>query len=146
MPQPPDGFLFYLTDTLPGQTEFFADFLQCHFLGIDSEKQLNDIPLSLRKGRQSTFHFRGKGFIDQGTVGNGRIVIHQDIVFARISYRLSRLYCCLLLPQTERPQKYGVPTPSAYRPPFPPVNPAYPPTLRGKDDVRSPARNGKRPC
>ena len=79
MPQPPDGFLFYLTDTLPGQTEFFADFLQCHFLGIDSEKQLNDIPLSLRKGRQSTFHFRGKGFIDQGTVGNGRIVIHQDI-------------------------------------------------------------------
>ena len=136
MPQPPDGFLFYLTDTLPGQTEFFADFLQCHFLGIDSEKQLNDIPLSLRKGRQSTFHFRGKGFIDQGTVGNGRIVIHQDIEQTVVfSFHKRSVH-----------RKYGVPTPSAYRPPFPPVNPAYPPTLRGKDDVRSPARNGKRPC
>ena len=60
MAQSTDCFFFDLAYTFPCQTEFFADFFQCHFLSVDPEKQFNNIALPLGQCRQCPFHFSGQ--------------------------------------------------------------------------------------
>ncbi len=57
MPQPSDSFLLDLPYPFTGQTEFFSDLLQSHFLHTYSEEQLDNVSLALGKRGQRPFYF-----------------------------------------------------------------------------------------
>ena len=79
MPQPSDCFFLDLSYPFTGQTEFFSDLFQGHFLHPYSEEQLDNIPFAFGKRGQRPFYFACQRFVEQFFVGIGRIGVGQNI-------------------------------------------------------------------
>lgn len=92
--QAANGFFLDLTYAFAGQSEFVADFFQRHFLTPDAEKHLDDVAFAFGEGSQRTVYFFGERLVYQRAVGNGGVVIDQDVeqtvVFAFDKRRIDR--------------------------------------------------------
>ena len=92
--QAANGFFLDLTHAFTGQTEFVADFFQRHFLTAYAEEHLDDVAFAFGESSQRTVYFFGERLVDERAVGNGGVVVDQDVeqtvVFAFDKRRVDR--------------------------------------------------------